>query len=52
MLDLAELRAFARGRLAPYKVPRQILIVEELPRNALGKVVKPRVKELIAAEPA
>ena len=51
VLDLAELRAFARGRLAPYKVPRQIIIVEELPRNALGKVVKPRVKELIAAEP-
>lgn len=35
------LRAFVRERLAPYKVPKEILVVDDLPKNALGKVVKP-----------
>lgn len=48
--DLGELQQFARRRLAPHKVPREILVVQELPRNALGKVVKPRVKELFSPE--
>ena len=34
------LRAFVRDRIAAYKVPRQVLIMRDLPRNALGKVVK------------
>ena len=43
-------REFARERLAPYKVPKDILIVGALPRNAMGKVTKPAVRELF--EPA
>ena len=35
---LAELRACARERLAPYKVPRALRVIAELPRNAMGKV--------------
>ena len=41
-----ELAAWARGQLAPYKVPKEIRVVSSLPRNALGKVIKPAVKEL------
>lgn len=44
--DPEALRAFARERLAPYKVPKDVLVVADLPRNALGKVTKPAVKEL------
>jgi acyl-CoA synthetase (AMP-forming)/AMP-acid ligase II len=33
-----EIRQFASGRLADFKVPRQVLIVEELPKGATGKV--------------
>ena len=47
-LDPADLQAFARARLAPYKVPRRVVIVADLPRNALGKVVKPEVRSLPA----
>ncbi|MBS1847805.1 MAG: AMP-binding protein [Actinobacteria bacterium] len=36
----AELRAFASARLADYKVPRHYTFVDDLPRNATGKVVK------------
>jgi malonyl-CoA/methylmalonyl-CoA synthetase len=45
------LRAFARERLAPYKVPKDIVILAELPHNAVGKVVKPElVRRLTAAK--
>jgi acyl-CoA synthetase (AMP-forming)/AMP-acid ligase II len=35
-----ELRDLCRARLASYKVPREVFIVPELPRNTLGKIVK------------
>lgn len=35
-----KLRTFLKDRLAPYKHPKEIIIVEEIPRNALGKVSK------------
>ncbi|MEH2240153.1 acyl-CoA synthetase [Nostoc sp.] len=45
-LTLEAFRSWAKEQLAVYKVPTQILIVEELPRNAMGKVTKPTVVEL------
>ncbi len=41
-----ELVAFARERLARYKVPEQIALVPALPRNAMGKIVKSRLEAL------
>jgi malonyl-CoA/methylmalonyl-CoA synthetase len=41
----------ARERLAPYKVPRQVHFVEELPRNAMGKVLKGVIRDRLAKEP-
>jgi malonyl-CoA/methylmalonyl-CoA synthetase len=43
---LASLGAWARERLAPYKVPTRLVAVPDLPRNALGKVTKAAVKSL------
>jgi malonyl-CoA/methylmalonyl-CoA synthetase len=40
VLDLDELQAFARERLAVYKVPRALRLLPALPRNAMGKVMK------------
>ncbi|MEH2113160.1 acyl-CoA synthetase [Nostoc sp.] len=48
-LTLQAFRSWAKERLAVYKVPTQILIVEELPHNAMGKVTKPTVVELFEA---
>jgi malonyl-CoA/methylmalonyl-CoA synthetase len=42
------LRDFAREKLAPYKVPRQVVLLAELPRNAVGKVVKPELTRRLA----
>jgi malonyl-CoA/methylmalonyl-CoA synthetase len=43
------LRAFCRERLAPYKVPKRFLQMTELPRNAIGKVVKPELTKRVMA---
>ncbi len=43
-LELDELRAWAKERLAPYKVPRALERVDELPRNPMGKVQKQLLK--------
>ena len=45
-LALEELQAWSKERLAPYKVPKALLCVASLPRNAMGKVVKPEVAKL------
>ncbi|MDH5675732.1 MAG: acyl-CoA synthetase [Myxococcales bacterium] len=45
-LALEPLRAWAKERLAHYKVPTLLECVEDFPRNALGKVQKPAVLEL------
>ena len=45
-LSLDELRDWARARLAPYKLPRMLNSTAALPRNAMGKVVKPEVAKL------
>jgi malonyl-CoA/methylmalonyl-CoA synthetase len=38
--DATELDAWMKENIAPYKRPRKYLVVEDLPRNAMGKVVK------------
>jgi malonyl-CoA/methylmalonyl-CoA synthetase len=49
-LDPEVLRLMARERLAGFKVPKQVLVVSELPRNALGKVEKARLREFVQEE--
>src|SRR6266404_871796 len=43
-LDESELIAFARERLATYKCPRRVVVVEQLPRNAMGKVERSKLR--------
>src|SRR5499426_95527 len=47
--DLAEIEGFCLARLARYKVPRQYVWVDSLPRNAMGKVQHFRLKQLLRA---
>ena len=53
-LELDELKEWARARLAPHKIPKDLACVAQLPRNAMGKVVKPEVATFFArpAQPA
>ena len=43
-----ELRQFGLSQLADYKVPRQFVFVDALPRNPTGKVVKPELRARLA----
>jgi fatty-acyl-CoA synthase len=42
----AELKTYVKDNLARFKVPREIWFMDELPRNATGKVLKRELKEL------
>ena len=44
-LDAAAVRAFATGKLAHYKIPRYVQIVEEFPMTVTGKVRKIEMRE-------
>ena len=47
-----EIKAYVKNNLANYKVPRDVVFVDELPRNPTGKVIKRDLKKLDAAEQA
>jgi O-succinylbenzoic acid--CoA ligase len=42
-LDLANVRRFCADRLAGYKIPVAFAVVDELPRNSAGKLVRERI---------
>lgn len=48
-IDDEALETWARGRLSPYKVPRQWVRVDVLPRNPTGKVLKQELREQVAS---
>jgi malonyl-CoA/methylmalonyl-CoA synthetase len=45
-LDLQSLRVWAKELLAPYKLPSRLLVLDALPRNAMGKTMKPAIATL------
>ena len=48
--DPAEIEQFCLKELARYKVPRRYVFLDDLPRNALGKVQHFRLKQQIAMD--
>ena len=46
----AELKAFVKDRLAPYKYPRSIEFIAELPKTATGKIQRFKLRDLEAAK--
>ena len=46
--DPEELIAFARERLARFKVPKRVVVVDELPKTATGKIQKFQLREQVA----
>jgi fatty-acyl-CoA synthase len=47
-LSAEEVKEFVRANLARFKVPRDVVFLDELPRNPTGKVLKRRLRELHA----
>lgn len=50
-LSLEELNAFAQNRLARYKLPRELYIVEALPRTGSGKIIKSELRHQFCSQP-
>ena len=48
-IDEEDLIAWSRERLANFKVPRRVRVISELPRNASGKVLKYKLREMAHA---
>jgi len=48
--DPEALAAFAAERLARYKLPRSIRVLDALPKNAMGKIAKPDLRALLRQE--
>ena len=44
-VSLEEVRGFCRDKIAGYKIPKEIIVVKTIPRNATGKVKKVELKE-------
>jgi long-chain acyl-CoA synthetase len=49
-LDSGALRDFCRTRLTPYKVPKRITAVDDLPRSLIGKVLRRQVRDRMLAD--
>jgi malonyl-CoA/methylmalonyl-CoA synthetase len=47
-LDAAELTQAIKSQIAGFKVPKRLFIVDELPRNVMGKVQKKSLRETYA----
>lgn len=48
-IDEGDVRDFCRGILTPYKVPRRIVVVDELPKSMIGKVLRRQVRDRLLA---
>jgi long-chain acyl-CoA synthetase len=48
-IDPDHLRAYAHERLTGYKVPRRVVVVDDLPRSQIGKIVHRSVRDRIEA---
>lgn len=48
-VDVEAVREFVRGILTPYKVPRRIFVVDELPKSLIGKVLRRQVRDRLLA---
>ena len=49
-IDLAEVKRFLRGRLAGFKIPKALVVVDELPKTATGKIQKFVLRERASEE--
>ena len=50
LTDPEELKGYLLGRIAKYKIPKSFHFVDELPRNAVGKILRNRLRDTHAAD--
>jgi len=45
VVNEAEIRDFLKGRIAPFKIPRKIIFIDEFPKTATGKIKKTELRK-------
>jgi malonyl-CoA/methylmalonyl-CoA synthetase len=51
LLPLEDLRAWVRGRMPTYRAPSRLIVLPQIPKNAMGKVNKKDLRKLFCDEP-
>jgi len=46
-LEYEALKEWCDGKMSSYKIPKSLVLIDALPRNAMGKVTKPALKEML-----
>jgi long-chain acyl-CoA synthetase len=44
-LDPKEVKSFLKGHLAPFKVPKEFIVLDALPKSSTGKILKRELKD-------
>mmetsp|Transcript_10904 Transcript_10904/g.22299 ORF Transcript_10904/g.22299 Transcript_10904/m.22299 type:complete len:567 (-) Transcript_10904:364-2064(-) len=47
ILEYDDLKAWCKDKMSSYKIPKQIKVLDALPRNAMGKVTKPLLNKMV-----
>ena len=48
-MEEQEIKSYLSGKLAQYKIPEEIVFIDELPKTMIGKISKKELKEKIAS---
>jgi long-chain acyl-CoA synthetase len=49
-LDPKEFKSFLKGHLAPFKVPKEFIVLDTLPKSSTGKILKPELKDQVVQQ--
>ena len=47
VIQTEEIQQWCSSYLSDYKIPRRVMILENLPKNSMGKITKPELKEIL-----
>lgn len=50
-IELSAIRSFCRQRLAPYKIPEAVTVIDAMPLNASGKILKRELRARLGSQP-
>ena len=45
-LSEAEVIQYCKDKLAPYKVPKMVAFIDELPKSAVGKILRRKLRDM------
>jgi long-chain acyl-CoA synthetase len=50
-VDRTQLKSYLKTKLSPFKVPKEFIVVDDLPKSSAGKILKRELKKQVLSEP-